>query len=214
MQLVEISAVVFDCDGVLIESNAVKTQAFGDTVVEYGQDAMDRLMAYHNENGGVSRFKKFEWFFDEVIEKPLTQSGMKALCDTFHRLCFEAVVNAPLVDGAREVLEAFYGKLPMFVASGTPQPELQDVLEANGLARYFEFIAGTPPEKSFLLQNIVDKYRLVPSTVLMVGDSLTDLQAARDCKTQFYGRGKKFESENVAWGPDLTGLTRWIADQG
>ena len=59
---------VFDCDGVLIESNAVKTLAFGQTVDEFGQKAMDRLMNYHREHGGISRFKKFEWFYREVVK--------------------------------------------------------------------------------------------------------------------------------------------------
>jgi phosphoglycolate phosphatase-like HAD superfamily hydrolase len=207
----DISAVVFDCDGVLIESNALKTRAFGKTVSEYGQGAMDRLMAYHTQNGGVSRFKKFEWFFSEVIRQPLPDGKMQKLCDRFRQHSFEAVVSAPLVKGAQEVLDMLYTKLPLFVASGTPQPELVDVLEANGLARYFDYIAGTPPEKSALLQNIIDTYRLDPSAVLMVGDSLTDLQAARDCSTLFYGRGEQFSPLGVPWGEDLTGLARWIA---
>ena len=68
----KLSAVVFDCDGVLIESNAVKTRAFGQTVVEFGQKAMDQLMDYHREHGGISRFKKFEWFYSEVVKAPLS----------------------------------------------------------------------------------------------------------------------------------------------
>ena len=60
MEKQKIAAVVFDCDGVLIESNAIKTLAFGQTVDRFGQKAMDQLMDYHREHGGISRLKKFE----------------------------------------------------------------------------------------------------------------------------------------------------------
>lgn len=210
MDRTEITVVVFDCDGVLIESNEVKAQAFGNTVAEYGSEAADKLMVYHAQNGGISRFKKFEWFFAEVLKKPLTDELMDQLCDRFTELCLTAVKASPMVPGAREVLDRLDGKLPMFVASGTPQAELEKVLEAKGLARYFKAIAGTPPEKAHLLADIISSNNLDPAHVLMVGDSTTDLEAAQVCNTQYYGRGEMFESFRVPWGTDLTGLPRWL----
>ena len=143
----KLSAVVFDCDGVLIESNAIKTQAFGQTVDEFGQKAMDQLMDYHREHGGISRFKKFEWFYREVVKAPLSDEMMDTLCDRFTQLCINAVLDVPMVDGAKESLELLSGRLPMFVASGTPEKELQDILIQRGLAPYFKGIHGIPPEK-------------------------------------------------------------------
>lgn len=72
MEKQKLSAVVFDCDGVLIESNTVKTLAFGQTVDEFGQKARALLMDYHREHGGISRFKKFEWFYREEVKAPLS----------------------------------------------------------------------------------------------------------------------------------------------
>ena len=75
----------------LIESNAVKTLAFGQTVEKFGQRAMDQLIDYHKEHGGISRFKKFEWFYSEVIKVPLSDAMMDTLCDRFTQLCIDAV---------------------------------------------------------------------------------------------------------------------------
>ena len=179
----KLSAMVFDCDGVLIESNTIKTQAMGKTVDEFGQAAMDRLMAYHNEHGGVSRFKKFEWFYREVVKEPFSDKMMTVLCNRFTQLCFDAVLNAPMVIGAKESLELLSGRLPMFVASGAPEKELQDILLQRGLAPYFKSIHGTPPEKQYLLERIIYANKLDASEVLMVGDALTDLEAAQYCKS-------------------------------
>jgi len=207
----KLSAVVFDCDGVLIESNAVKTQAFGQTVNEFGQKAMDQLMDYHREHGGISRFKKFEWFYREVVKAPLSDEMMDTLCDRFTQLCINAVLDVPMVDGAKESLDLLSGRLPMFVASGTPEKELQDILIQRGLAPYFKGIHGTPPEKQYLLERIIAENRLDASKVLMVGDSVTDLKAAQYCNSLFYGRGERFSEDNVPWSKDLTGLVEYLS---
>ena len=211
MKKLKLSAVVFDCDGVLIESNAAKTKAFGRTVAGFGQKAMDRLMAYHREHGGVSRFKKFEWFYREVVKAPLPDKTMDTLCNRFARFCMGAVLDAPMVAGAKESLDLLSGRLPVFVASGTPEKELRDVLAHKGLTPYFKGIHGTPPEKQYLLERILSENSLDASTVLMVGDAVTDLKAAQYCSTLFYGRGERFSKDNVPWSEDLTGLVDYLS---
>ena len=210
MEKQKLSAVVFDCDGVLIESNEVKTLAFGQTVAGFGSKAMDRLMDYHREHGGISRFKKFEWFYREVVNAPLSDEMMKILCDRFTELCIDAVLEAPMVAGAQESLDLLSGRRPMFVASGTPEKELQDILVQRGLAPYFKGIRGTPPEKQHLLAQIISENRLDPSGVVMVGDAVTDLRAAQYCSTLFYGRGERFAEYDVPCSKDLTGLVDFL----
>lgn len=207
----KLSAVVFDCDGVLIESNEIKTQAFGLTVAEYGQKAMDQLMDYHREHGGVSRYKKFEWFYCQVVKAPLSDEMMDRLCRRFTQLCINAVLDAPMVAGAKESLDLVSGRLPMFIASGTPEKELQDILIQRGLAPYFKGIHGTPPEKQYLLERIISENRLDASEVLMVGDAATDLNAAQYCNSLFYGRGERFSHDHVPWSEDLTGLVEYLS---
>lgn len=211
MEKQKLSAVVFDCDGVLIESNAAKTRAFGQTVAEFGPEAMARLMDYHRKNGGVSRFKKFEWFFREVVGTPLSHEMMDRMCTRFTRFCMDEVLTAPMVAGAMESLTLLAGKVPLFVASGTPEKELQEVIGQRGLGMYFKGIRGTPPEKEFLLEQIIAGHRLDAPRVLMVGDAITDLRAARYCGTQFFGRGERFSMEQVPWEEDLTGLAKYLS---
>lgn len=211
MKKQKLSAVVFDCDGVLIESNAVKTRAFRQTVAEFGQKAMDQLTDYHRKHGGISRFKKFEWFYREVVEVPLSDEIMDRLCERFTHHCRDSVLNAPMVAGAKECLEFLSGWLSMFVASGTPEKELQELLKQKELAVYFKKIHGTPPEKQYLLEKIITDNRLDASQVLMVGDAVTDLEAAQYCNTLFFGRGEKFSGYNVPWSEDLTGLVGYLS---
>lgn len=205
-----VSLVVFDCDGVLLESVEVKTRAFGETVVEHGPAAVSRLLEYHAANGGVSRYKKFEWLYSEVLGRKITKPELHTLADRFKKLAFEGVMNAPMVPGSMQCIEALYGKTPMYVASGAPHEELIAVLEARGLSLYFEGMYGSPPDKKSLLQKIIKANGANPAETLMVGDSSTDLGAALSCGTKFFGRGLDFRSFGWPCSNDLTILSKML----
>ena len=49
-----LSLIVFDCDGVILESVDAKTKAFGQVAEPLGAEARDRLLLYHTLPGGVS----------------------------------------------------------------------------------------------------------------------------------------------------------------
>ena len=53
--------IIFDCDGVILNSNNIKIQAFYETALIYGHDLANELVKYHIENGGISRYQKFEF---------------------------------------------------------------------------------------------------------------------------------------------------------
>ena len=205
-----ISLVVFDCDGVLLESVDVKTRAFGQTVEKYGPEAVSRLIDYHMANGGVSRYKKFEWFYREVLDRDITPDQLRALGERFKNLAFDGVMNASMVPGALECIEALHNRITMYVASGAPKEELTAVLNARNLSRYFKESYGSPPGKTELLQRILHQTKAEPEKTIMVGDSSTDLVAAQACGTLFFGRGDRFSQSGLPWSKDLHGLLAHI----
>lgn len=207
-----LECLVFDCDGVILESVPVKTRAFGRMAEPYGDEARDRLLMYHKVHGGVSRYKKFEWFFSEVLGKEITPDELKAWGEKYAQLAFEEVCRCELVPGIQEVLDTWKGRLPMYVCSGAPHEELNVILKGRGLDSYFAGIWGSPPNKAILLQNIVRDNHFDPEKTLMVGDAPTDMHAAEQVGTLFYGRGEEVRGCFGGWGEDLTGLNAWIAD--
>jgi phosphoglycolate phosphatase-like HAD superfamily hydrolase len=195
--------VVFDCDGVLLESVEVKTRAFARTVEEHGPAAVGRMLEYHAAHGGVSRFRKFEWFCTEVLGRPARQEDLQAMGERFARLAFEEVMAAPCVPGALETVEALHGRVPLYVASGAPHDELNTVLSARGLAARFDGVFGSPPHKTQLLADILERTGAAATRTVMVGDSSTDLEAATACGTLFFGRGTVFAGSGHPWAADL-----------
>lgn len=201
---------VFDCDGVILESMAIKTNAFARLMEPYGAEARDRMVMYHRTHGGVSRCKKFEWFFSEVLGREITPAEMESLSRRFSDLAFEEVSRCPLVPGIQETLDAWKGRLPMYVCSGAPQEELRIILKGRKLDGYFQGVYGSPPAKAELLRRIVDMAGAAPEETLMVGDASTDLLAAEAVGTRFYGRGPEVRGERWPWEEHLLGLNAWL----
>ena len=52
-----LKCLVFDCDGVILDSVPVKTRAFARLAEPYGEEARDRFVMYHTVHGGVSRYQ-------------------------------------------------------------------------------------------------------------------------------------------------------------
>lgn len=203
--------IVFDCDGVLLDSVAVKTRAFAQVAEPFGAQARDRLLLFHHLHGGVSRYEKFRWLYTDVLGRQPDEGEIAVLARRFADCVEEELRVCPLIAGARETLERWHGLLPLYVCSGAPQEDVRAVLSTRGLAHFFTGIHGTPPHKAALLQRIVDEALVLPEETLLVGDSSTDMRAAEAVGTQFYACGPDLRSDTLPWGPDLRGLNQWIA---
>ncbi len=208
-----ITCLVLDCDGIILESMDIKTQAICAVAAKYGQEAVDRLRMHHLMNGGVNRRLKFIWFFEEVLQQSYTDADIDVLEEHFKEMTLEAIRVCPLVPGIKEVLDTWHTKLPIYVCSGAPHHELNTILTQRGLDHYFTGIYGSPPAKSGLLQQIITLAKVDPQDALMVGDAYTDLHAAEDVGTQFYGRGDIFADGKWPYAQDLQQLNAWIKER-
>lgn len=183
-----VRAVVLDFDGVVLESVDVKTRAFEALFRAEGPRACALIVAYHEANGGISRYEKFRWAYREVLKRPLSPGEEAALGERFNALVEEAVSAAAWVPGAREFIEAWHAALPLFVASGTPEEELRRIVERRGLAGRFRGVYGSPRRKAEILAAIAEQLGCPPSGLAMIGDALNDLEGARRAGARFIGR--------------------------
>ena len=170
-------AIVFDFDGVILESMDIKTHAFRDLFQDY-PDHLDDIVRLHVENGGMPRFEKFDIIFRDLLKKPLTEDHRQELGRRFSELVFQKVIACPFVAGADRFLEKYSSRLELFVASGTPEPELRQIVEKRELGRFFRGVYGSPRTKAEIVRQIVTEKGFHPSEVLFVGDALGDYRSA------------------------------------
>ena len=204
-------AIIFDFDGVVVESGKIKTQAFAELYRPYGEDIVAAVVQFHTQNGGMSRYRKFHHFQEHFLSKPpLTEAEEKQLDIRFSELVVEAVIAAEAVPGAVELIRQQAGKIPLFVASGTPDIELKVIVERRGLTPYFTEVHGAPALKKTIIAEILSKHALKPESVLMIGDAMADLEGAQANNTAFLGRVFPGDPnpfpEHVEVVPDLRGL--------
>jgi HAD superfamily hydrolase (TIGR01549 family) len=180
--------IIFDFDGVLVESVDVKTQAFAGMYASYGKEIVSRVVEYHLRNSGISRFDKFRYFHKVLLREALSPEREKELGEEFSELVVESVIAAPLVKGAREFLEVYHKKIPLFVASGTPDAEIKEIVERRQMAHYFVSVHGAPAKKEEIIKRICNQHGFDRSKTIMIGDSIADYEGARKSGVCFLGR--------------------------
>lgn len=183
----ETAPLVLDFDGVVLQSVDIKTRSFARLFEAEGPAAVERIVAHHVANGGLSRFEKFRWAYREVLKRPLSEAEERRLGERFNALVEEAVLKAPFVPGAREFLEAEHRKRPLFVASGTPEEELRRIVERRGLAAFFRGVHGSPRRKDVILRQIASEAGVAAADLTMVGDAKNDYDAALAAGCRFVG---------------------------
>ena len=155
-----IKAVIFDFDGVILESADIKTESFKDMVSDYPMEIAEQFVEYHMQHMGISRFVKFQYFFEEILKEEYTREKEEEWGKKFQEITLNKVLNCPFVPGAKEFLEKHYElqDLLMFVASGTPEAELREEIEKRNLELFFKECYGTPGSKIEIIERILESW--------------------------------------------------------
>ena len=194
-----IKTIIFDFDGVLVESVDIKTKAFAKLFKTEGEDIVEKIVDYHLKNAGVSRFEKIKYIYQNMLKRDLSEKTFDNLCQQFSHLVIDEVVNAPYVKGAKEFLDRYSSKYVCFIASATPQDEIEEIIKRRHMMRYFKGVYGSPKKKGDIIREILVAYTLEynampfssvdsPQSFVYIGDAMNDYLAAKENKVVFIAR--------------------------
>ena len=186
-----IKAIIFDFDGVIVESTSIKTKAFCEMYKPYGIDVVRKVKKHHVQNQGMNRHEKFKIYHSDFLETIITEKEIERLADKFSDLVMEKVTKASYVKGAYEFLSNNHTKYDIFLSSGTPEKELIMILTAKEIIDYFKGVFGSPKTKTSHVKKIITLHNYEFDEVLYIGDSITDKIAADNNKIHFVGRTHK-----------------------
>jgi phosphoglycolate phosphatase-like HAD superfamily hydrolase len=182
-----LDAVVLDFDGVILESVDVKTEAFRALFVQHPGE-LDAIVDLHERHGGASRYVKFDMIYRDILKQPLAAAEREQLGRRYAQLVVDRVLACPMVPGARDLLDRLHGRVPMAVVSGTPDAELATIIARRGLDRYFVAAHGSSREKRAIIADMVRARGWRAARTIMVGDAMTDHDAACANGVGFIGR--------------------------
>lgn len=173
------SRVIFDCDGVILDSNNLKSDAFGDVAAEHSQELAASFVEYHRRNGGVSRYVKFEHFFRDMLGHASPEVQARRAVERYAGIVEEKLLKCDLISGVVPLLEKLLSlNVPCAINSGGDEEELKRVFGRRGLAVFFCHILGSPTSKAANMRRLADSGFLSGSCIFF-GDSRSDWDAAK-----------------------------------
>lgn len=180
--------ILWDFDGVILDSMAVRDKGFERVLEEYEPEQVAQLLDYHRKNGGLSRYVKFRYFYEEILGKPLAQERLDELTSSFSRIMLDELGNPDLlINDTYLFLETMHSRFRMHVVSGSDQKELRELCSRLNLTAFFRSIHGSPTPKTELVRNLLVGHGYNVKRTVLIGDSGNDLDAARDNGVQFIG---------------------------
>jgi phosphoglycolate phosphatase-like HAD superfamily hydrolase len=205
MLLTDYATLVFDCDGVVLDSNRVKTEAFRQAALPYGPEAAAALVAHHVANGGVSRYVKFAHFLSRIVPPGTAGPPLQALLDTFAAAVRQGLMRCEVASGLG-ALRAATPQARWMIVSGGDQAELRDIFAARGLAVHFDAgIFGSPDSKEAILGRELAGGN-IRCPALYLGDSRYDHEAAVSNKLDFVFLSRWSEVANLRQFADSNGI--------
>ena len=181
---------VFDCDGVILNSNKVKSNAFYKCALPFGHEAANQLLRFHISNGGISRYEKFRYFLSEIAPRTTNNSNVNApltyesLLEVYQREVVSELKKCEIASGL-EQLKSLTSQASWCVVSGGDQDEVRDVLQNRGIHQLFNGgIFGSPDSKATILaREIQNKNIILPA--LFLGDSRYDYESSINAGIDF-----------------------------
>ena len=139
-----IKAIIFDFDGVVLESLDVKTNAFKKLYESYGSGISKKVVEHHIANGGVSRFDKIKIYHKLFLGEDIDDKILQTIAQKFSEMVVDEIIKVPFVDGAKKFIEDNNRRYLMFISSATPSDEINYICRQRKIANYFQGIFWFP----------------------------------------------------------------------
>ncbi|MGJ3236241.1 HAD family hydrolase [Marivirga sp.] len=183
-----IKTIFWDFDGVIMDSMPVRDQGFEEVLKDFPKDQVNQLLAYHKANGGLSRYVKFSYFFEEIRKEEVSDKKVQELAGSFSAIMLQKLKSPDyLINQTVNFIEQNFRNYRMFIVSGSDQSELREICNSVRIDQYFKGVYGSPTPKNDLVRNLIKKENINPTESILIGDSINDYEAAKVNDIAFYG---------------------------
>jgi beta-phosphoglucomutase family hydrolase len=212
-----LKALIFDMDGVIVDSNPVHREAWEQFNRRYGietTEAMHQRM-YGKHNADIVR----DYFGPDLTPEEVAARG--AAKEEVYRELAGSRLEQMLVPGLRDFLEE-YRDIPKGVGSNAEPANVEFILDQAELRPYFQAVVDghqvrNPKPHPEVFLRVADILRVAPADCVVFEDSPTGVQAGLAAGMKVIGLGTTFENlpgtsitvDNFRNGQ----LRRWLASQ-
>ncbi len=195
-----LTTIVFDVDGVILDSKLVKRDAwhavFHDRAPEDDALLQDKVDAKVGDRYGILR--------KTGTAIGIAEADLAGFVDA-HARRYDEAVRAGIrkrgtFPGVPEALALLAKGFRLHTNSGTPSEPLRRTLEEFGIAKYFQSIRGSECTKVQNLLDIALIDQVPPPNLIMIGDEEGDRRAAEVVLCRFVGIADAVNG----WKPDAS----------
>jgi HAD superfamily hydrolase (TIGR01509 family) len=185
----EVKCVIFDMDGVIIDSEEIHKKAYYQTFVSLGLEVSDELYKSFTGSSTINAFQRL------VVHFNLNSNPEDLVLDKRKRYVnfFENDPNLQLVNGVEEIIHYFYNKgITLILASSSAMVNINRVFNRFNLNKYFTAkISGADLTESKPHPEIFNKAAILGNTpkenCIIIEDSDNGIKAANDASIFVFG---------------------------
>ena len=170
--------IIFDCDGVILNSNRVKKAAYYNVIFShYGDKFANLMIEYLSKNTGKPREHFFTYFLNNIIPSgtigPNSEELLSQVSEEINKGLMECEISKSLFK-----LRENFPDTKWFIVSGGVQNELRNIFINRSLIDLFDGgIFGGPESKDEILQSLFQK-KSIDFPAIYLGDSRFDYEVA------------------------------------
>ena len=194
-----IKVIIFDFDGVILDTNKAKGLAFVETFSSEKSIIKKKIYNTHIENIGISRKDKIILILKSILKVKYNKKKLVNLLDKFSKIVFKKVIKSGYILGAKNFILNNHLSYDFHISTATPKNEIFDILQKKKIIKYFKSINGSPDSKISHIQKIIKNGKYKKKEVLFIGDSDNDLYAARKNNIKFFGIINEFNNFKIKY---------------
>lgn len=182
-----IRVVVFDFDGTLVDSNAIKQDAFFEAVKDNATatEIMAEILSEHPDGTRSEIFAALSSRIHPANAKAADELA-HALVERYTEITHAQISVCPEIPGATAVLDELIRRgYKLALNSSTPTEALVEIVGRRGWANRFESVEGAPGTKAGNLRRIAAHLGVGCDEAVMVGDREADRSGAAAAGTAF-----------------------------
>ncbi len=180
--------IFWDFDGVIMDSMPVRNKGFELVLKDFPDEQVQKLMEFHLKNGGLSRYVKFRYFFEEIRKEKVSEQQIKEWASEFSIIMKKLLLDESLlITDSLNFIKKNYLNFKMHIVSGSDQAELRFLCNELSIAQYFLSIHDSPIAKTELVNQLLLQHHYTKVSCMLIGDSINDYEAAKVNEITFYG---------------------------
>ena len=186
LDLTKYKTIVFDCNGVVLDSNITKIDSYFRTAKKLGgsNEQAQALIDYHVKKAGFSRYTKFVWYLEKVLKQAATKEAVQEYLDTFRIAVSRGFMGCRLAEGLNELRQKT-AHANWLIVSGTDQAQIRTLLSERDLAELFNGgIFGSPDNKDEILAREIENGN-IQMPALFIGDCKYDYESSKRAGLDF-----------------------------